>query len=232
MFAVRDVRELRRGDREGLLLALVAVVRAELLLERPLQVAGGLELLDDVGAADQLAADEDLRDRRPARLRRKLLADRRIGKDVDGGDRRARPAERLERPHRVAAHGHLRRALHEQGDVLALDHLPDVRAQVSHARPFRLDPQLVDGAVGERRRQRLVDEPVLVDQREPGEPRARNGHLEVVAGAGAVLDVELGRVGKRVGQQRADRARSPRGHASHRRSLYVTMLSTERKARR
>src|SRR5262245_35585837 len=126
------------SDGQRLLLALVPVVRAELLLERPFQVTRRLELLDDVGAADQLPADEDLRDRRPARLGRELLADRRIRKHVDCGDRRARAAERLECPQRVAAHHHLGRALHEQGDVLALDHLPDVRAQVGHHVPFVL----------------------------------------------------------------------------------------------
>src|SRR5581483_10239745 len=44
----------------------VAVARAELRLEDLRQLAGLGQLLRDVGAADQLAADEDLRDRRPA----------------------------------------------------------------------------------------------------------------------------------------------------------------------
>ena len=43
--------------------------------------------------------------------------------------------------------------------------------------------------------------PVLVEQREPVEARARHGHLEMVAAAGAVLDAQLRRVGKRVAQQ-------------------------------
>ena len=37
---------------------------------------------------------------------------------------------------------------------------------------------------------------------EPCEPRRRDGHLEVVAAAGAVLDGELGRVGERLRQAR------------------------------
>ena len=53
-----------------------------------------VHLGDDVAAADQLALDEQLRDRRPVRHRRQLLADARVGQDVDGRERRA---ERLQR---------------------------------------------------------------------------------------------------------------------------------------
>ena len=63
--------------------------------------------------------------------------------------------------------------------------------------PLRLDAQLVDGAVAERRRQRLVDAPVLLDERQPGQRRRGHDHLEVVAAAGAVDHVELGRVRER-----------------------------------
>ena len=59
--------------------------------------------------------------------------------------------------------------------------------------------------VSERRRERFVDEPVLLDQREPGEAAARDRDLEVVAAAGAILDRELARVGKRVAQERLER---------------------------
>jgi hypothetical protein len=52
----------------------------------------------------------------------------------------------------------------------------------------------VDGAVRQRLRERIVDEPVLLDEREPGEARARDGDLKVVASARAILDRELGRV--------------------------------------
>ena len=54
----------------------------------------------------------------------------------------------------------------------------------------------MDGAVAQRLGQRLVDEPVLVDQRETRKARARHGHLEVVARAGAVEHVDLPRIGE------------------------------------
>ncbi len=66
----------------------------------------------------------------------------------------------------------------------------------------------MDCAVGERRRERLVDEPVLLDERQSRKARGRDGHLEVVARARAVVDVELGGVGKRLleqGPERLDR---------------------------
>src|SRR5581483_2239174 len=91
---------LEDGDR--LLVARVAVARAEPLLQRPLELTRLLELLDDVRAAEQLPLDEHLRDRRPARLRGELLPDRRVGQDVDGRHRPARPSAssaRRELPH-------------------------------------------------------------------------------------------------------------------------------------
>jgi hypothetical protein len=63
----------------------------------------------------------------------------------------------------------------------------------------------VDRPVSERRGERLVDEPVLLDQREPVEAAARDRHLEVVAAAGAILDRDLARVGERVAQKRLER---------------------------
>ena len=62
----------------------------------------------------------------------------------------------------------------------------------------------MNGAIGERGRERVVDEPVLLEQRQPVEARARDGHLEVVAAARAVLDRDLGRVRKRVPQDRLE----------------------------
>ena len=56
----------------------------------------------------------------------------------------------------------------------------------------------MNGAVAERLGQRVVDQPVLLEQRQPVETRARDGDLEVVTAAGAVLDAQLRRVGKRV----------------------------------
>ena len=62
----------------------------------------------------------------------------------------------------------------------------------------------MDGAVGERGGEHLVHAPVLVDQRKAVEVRARDGDLEVVARAGAVLDAELGRTRECSLEQRAN----------------------------
>ncbi len=63
----------------------------------------------------------------------------------------------------------------------------------------------MDRPVAERRRQRLVDEPVLLDEGQAVEPAARHGHLKVVAAAGPVGDVELARIGERRAQERLQR---------------------------
>ena len=59
----------------------------------------------------------------------------------------------------------------------------------------------MDGAVAQRLGERLVDEAVLVEQRQPVETRAGHGHLEVVAAAGPVVHPQLLRVGKRIAEQ-------------------------------
>ena len=59
----------------------------------------------------------------------------------------------------------------------------------------------MDGPVAERLRERLVDEAMLVEQRQAVEARGRHDHLEVVAAAGAVLDAKLVRVGKGTAEQ-------------------------------
>jgi len=59
----------------------------------------------------------------------------------------------------------------------------------------------VNCAVAERLRERLVDEAVLVEQREAVEARARDDHLEMVAAARAILDAELVRIGEGAAQQ-------------------------------
>src|SRR5262249_8989384 len=108
------------------LAASVPVALAELVDEGLLELAGALHLFDDVGAADQLALDEDLRDRRPARDRREGLAALPVAEHVDPRDRGARPSKRAERTLAVAAHDHLGRALHEERDVRAVDDLLDL----------------------------------------------------------------------------------------------------------
>ena len=74
--------------------ALVAIALAQCVCELALELAGRGQLLDDVRAADELALDEDLRDRRPAGQARQFLAETWVGEDVDGRDGRPRGAER------------------------------------------------------------------------------------------------------------------------------------------
>ena len=62
----------------------------------------------------------------------------------------------------------------------------------------------MDRPVAQRRRERLVDEPVLLDEREPVEAGARDRHLKVVAAAGAVLDREFAGVGEGIAQERLE----------------------------
>jgi phage tail-like protein len=59
----------------------------------------------------------------------------------------------------------------------------------------------MDGPVTQRLGECGVDEPVLLQQRQLVEARCRDGHLEVVAAAGAVFDAELRRVGERALEQ-------------------------------
>src|SRR5205823_8555966 len=74
----------------------------------------------------------------PARHLRQLLADRRVREDVHGRHGCARRPQRLERPARVAAHHELWCALHEQHDLLVLDHVLDPFAQLGHVVPLVL----------------------------------------------------------------------------------------------
>ena len=69
------------------------------------ELAGLVHLGDDVAAADQLAVDEQLRDRRPVRERGELLADARVGQDVHRRERRAERLERRDGARREAAAG-------------------------------------------------------------------------------------------------------------------------------
>jgi hypothetical protein len=69
----------------------------------------------------------------------------------------------------------------------------------------------VDRPVAKRRSERLVDEPVLLDEREPVEAAAGDRHLEMVATARPVLDLELPRVGERGAQERFERAGESHG---------------------
>ena len=59
----------------------------------------------------------------------------------------------------------------------------------------------MDRAVAQRLGERLVDEAVLVEQRQAVEARACDDHLKVIAAAGAILDAELASVRKRTAQK-------------------------------
>src|SRR5262249_25683025 len=80
--------------------------------EQRRELARLVHLAHDVAAADQLALDEQLRDRRPVRDRRELLADARIREDVDGREVRAERVEGGHGARREAAAGLLGGALH------------------------------------------------------------------------------------------------------------------------
>ena len=91
--------------------------------ERLGQLAGLVHLGDDVAAADELAVDEELRDRRPLREGRELLADARVGEDVDRRERRVDRLQGGDGARGEAAHGLLGRALHEEDDGVLADRL-------------------------------------------------------------------------------------------------------------
>ena len=59
----------------------------------------------------------------------------------------------------------------------------------------------MDRSIRERFLEGIVDQAVLLDEREPGEPGARDRHLEVVAPARPVDDRELGRVRERTAKK-------------------------------
>lgn len=69
----------------------------------------------------------------------------------------------------------------------------------------------MDRPVAERRSERLVDEPVLLDEREPVEAAAGDRYLEMIAPSRPVLDGKLLRVGERAAQKRFQRAGQAHG---------------------
>ena len=82
----------------------------------------------------------------------------------------------------------------------------------------------MDGPVAQRLGERVVHEPVLVDERQAVEARALHDDLEMVAAAGAVLDVELVRVRKRAAQQRFE---ALDGHGHHGTGAVVPLAAME-----
>src|SRR3954463_3653505 len=103
------------GMPSGALLDLDALVGEELL-----QLAGLEHLAGDVAAADELALDVELRDRRPVRIGLDALADLLVLEHVDALERLPDVVEDLDHLAREAAHRELRRALHEEHHVVGL----------------------------------------------------------------------------------------------------------------
>ena len=84
----------------------------------------------------------------------------------------------------------------------------------------------MNGPVAERHCERLVDEPVLVDEREAVEAATGDRHLKMVAPARSVLDRQLARVGKGVAQKGFERAGEGHGiivAVARRRSFLVSL---------
>src|SRR5262245_8526079 len=101
-----------------------------LLLDELLELAGLVHLGGDVAAADQLAVDEELRDRRPVRPGREVLPDPRVGQHVPRAVVGPDQVQDLDDLVAEAAAGHVGRALHVEehavvGD-LALNLLEDL----------------------------------------------------------------------------------------------------------
>jgi uncharacterized SAM-binding protein YcdF (DUF218 family) len=84
------------------------------------QLALGVQLAHDVAAADELAAHEHLRDRRPVGVRLHSLTLLRVGEDVDGLERHADLVQHLHRGGGEAAHREPRRPLHVDDDGVLL----------------------------------------------------------------------------------------------------------------
>ena len=74
----------------------------------------------------------------------------------------------------------------------------------------------MDGAVPERPREGIVDEAMLVDEREIAEALAYDGGVEVVAAARAVDDGDLGRLREGSPEQRLKALGHERDRSSER----------------
>ena len=157
------------------------------------QLAGLVHLQDDVAATHQLAVDEELRDRRPVRDRRELLADPRVGEDVERGVLDLERVERGGRAHREAAGRLVGGALHEEHHGVVLGSPPPGKSgsrrwSSGSSWSRSLEREGVDRAahlVAED----VVDELVLVDPGEPVEAVRDDLGAEVVAAPGQVLDL-------------------------------------------
>src|SRR5690606_40792222 len=93
--------------------------------EERLELAVLVHLADDVTATDELAADVELRDGRPARILFDALADLGIGEDVHRFERGAAPLEDLDDRGREATLGEVLGPLHEEEDGVSVDERRD-----------------------------------------------------------------------------------------------------------
>ena len=214
--------KIHRGN-HMLRLAISVTLHHALFFEDLLQFAGLEHLADDVAAADELALNVKLRDRRPVRKFLDALAHRRVGEDVDAFELDAEMAEDLDHGRRETALRENRRAFHEEYDRRLADLLADAILQGGF---HRFDPRFewrrsggwsaslvwfrsVLGCAGLQRKrvqlvahpaaQRLIDQLVLLD---PGFAAERAGddlRGIVIAIAGKITDRHLG-----VGYSRLD----------------------------
>src|SRR6266446_5513294 len=162
-----------------------------------------MHLAHDVAPADELPAHVHLRDRRPVGEALDRLALLRLGEHVDRLEGHADLSQHLHRGGREAAHREARRPLHVDDDLVVLHLARDLVQHVGHPR------SLLRHRRAQRQRVNLrhegaedpVDHLVLLDERLAAEGRRPHAHLEVVAGAGRIGDLDL-----RAGQRRLDAA--------------------------
>jgi len=106
--------------------------RDALAVEQLLQLAGLEHLADDVAAADELALDVELRDGRPVAVDLDAFAHGVVGQHVDALVGHAEVAEDLGDLAGEAALREVRRAFHEQHDVVRLHFVVDLGVDVGH----------------------------------------------------------------------------------------------------
>jgi len=110
-------------------------VRLDGLAEQRGELALGVHLAHDVTATHELAADEDLRDGRPARVGLHGISLVRLGEHGDGLVRHADLAQDLDGRGGESAHGEPRRALHVDHHRVLLHLSIDVFQRVAHRAP-------------------------------------------------------------------------------------------------
>src|SRR5262249_47230368 len=106
-----------------------------LAVQEGAQLAGVVHLADDVAAADELALDVELRNRRPLREVLDALAQGGVGQHVDALELDAELAQHLNHGRGESALREYRRALHVEDDVVLRDVLLDaIEDRVGHGR--------------------------------------------------------------------------------------------------